>query len=135
MAMKTKPIFCVLFAVIFTTITAQPPGKDFFRDEDQRTVFYDQINVDERTYNDSTGSYVIRFTYGMFAPWTPVGGDEDDIRYSAFIEVFKLEDCVQILVGHGFRGTYSPDGCIYDEGSYLVSEARKIELRADNSRD
>ena len=133
--MKTKLIFFVLFTVGITVSTAQPPEQNSVYGRHQREVFYEQPNVAERTYNDSTGSYVIRFTYGMFDPWTPVDGDEDDIRYSAFIEVFKLEDCVQTIVGHGYMGTYSPNGCIYDEGDYLVSEARKIELRADRGED
>lgn len=128
--MKAKLIFLGLFIFAAEMLIAQPPERPESR-RSRRSIMYDQPSVAERNYMDSTGSYVIRFTYGMFEPYVPVGGDEDEVRYSAFIEVFQIEDGVQKLVGHGFMGTYSPDGCIYDQCDYLLSEARKIELRAE----
>lgn len=127
--MKARLIISGLFVIATGMLLAQPPENTRSHRSD-RSIIYDQPNFDERNYSDSSGSYVIQFTYGMFEPYTPVGGGEDEIRYSAFIEVFKIEDGVQKLVGHGFMGTYSPDGCIYDEADYLITEARKIELRA-----
>ena len=129
--MKAKLIICGLL-ILFTAgmLRAQRP-ENARSHRSEKNIIYHQPNVDERNYQDSTGSYVIRFTFGMFEPYTPVGGEEDDVRYSAFIEVFKVDDGVQSLVGHGFMGTYSPEGCIYDEADYLIREARKIELRAE----
>lgn len=127
--MKARLILSGLLFLASGMLMAQPPENNRHH-RSGRSIIYEQPNVAERNYRDSTGSYVIRFTYGMFEPYTPVGGDEDEIRYSAYIEVFKVEDGAEDLVGHGFMGTYSPDGCIYDEGDYLVREARKIELRA-----
>ena len=128
--MKARLIFSGLLFLATGMLMAQSPENTRYH-RSGRSIIYDQPNVDERNYRDSTGSYVIRFTYGMFEPYTPVGGNEDEVRYSAFIEVYKVEDGLQNLVGHGFMGTYSPDGCIYDEADYLISEAMKIELRAE----
>ena len=128
--MKARLIFLGLLFFAGGMLMAQPPENNRYH-RSGRSIIYERPNVDERTYRDSTGSYVIHFTYGMFEPYTPVGGEEDEVRYSAFIEVFRVEDGIQNLVGHGFMGTYSPDGCIYDQADYLIREARKIELRAE----
>ncbi|MBN2482237.1 MAG: hypothetical protein JXB19_10875 [Bacteroidales bacterium] len=136
--MNTRLIFIVivLFACEFNW--AQAPERNDDRSERRRRhILYEQPSIDERIYEDSTGTYVIRFTYGMFDGYTPVDADESsvEVRYSAFIEVFRLENCNQELIGHGFMGTYSPKGCIYDEAEYLISEAQKIELRAERDRN
>ena len=133
--MKTKPVFLVLFAAAINVMQAQEPEKDLAIDEERMSILYDQPQVDERTYRDSTGFYVIRFTYGLFDAYTPVGGEEGEVRYSAYVEVFRIEDCIQSIVGQGFMGVYSPNGCIYDEADYLIKEARKIELRAERGRN
>lgn len=102
------------------------------RHNERNDVLYEHPSVAERTYNDSTGSYVIKFTYGMFSPYEAVGEEDGELRYSAFIEVFKVDNYEKHLIGRGFMGTYAPKGCIYDEADYLISEARKIEMRASS---
>ena len=129
MTMKTKLIFGLLLLGSSITSMAQVAEEPTVTRENNSNYFYHQPNVVEREYNDSTGMYVIRFTYGMFKGRTPVAGDEDEIRYSAYIQVYRIDDCTQKLIGRGFMGTYSPDGCIYDEAGYLISEARKLEDR------
>jgi len=101
-----------------------------YREHPRHEVLYDEPGTAERTYSDSTGSYVIKFTYGMFSPYE--GEEAGELRYSAFIEVFHLDNSERKLVGRGFMGTYAPEGCIYDEADYLISEAKKIELRASS---
>lgn len=135
MAMNTRFLYCVIFVLICNSGLAQLPGvDDNCLERRSRQVLYDQPCVDERTYEDSTGTYVIRFTYGMFDPYEPLDEDDTGIRYSALVEVFEIKDCGQVIIGHGFMGTYAPEGCIYDEAEYLISEARKIELRADRKK-
>ncbi len=135
MAMNARFLYCVIFVLICESGFAQFPGKDDDCSERRRKhVLYDQPGVDERTYEDSTGTYVVRFTYGMFDPYEPLGEEEGEIRYSALIEVFEIKNCSQVIIGHGFMGTYDPEGCIYDEAEYLISEARKIALRAERRK-
>ncbi len=93
-------------------------------------VIYEGPMTEERPFSDETGEYIIRFTYGMFEGWTATDDPEGQIRYSAFVEVFRVKDGGRSLVGHGFMGIYSPEGCIYDEPDYLITEALKIERRA-----
>ena len=100
------------------------------RERHRNDVLYEHPSIAERTYSDSTGSYVIKFTYGMFSPYEAVGEEEGELRYSAFIEVFRVQNSDRDIIGHGFMGTYAPKGCIYDEADYLISEAKKIEMRA-----
>ncbi|MBN1158174.1 MAG: hypothetical protein JXA61_02235 [Bacteroidales bacterium] len=136
--MNTKLIFIAVLLLVCDSGRAQVPEEDCGRpDRRRRQIFYEQPNTAERVYKDSTGTYVIRFTYGMFDGYAPADAvdNSDEVRYSAFIEVFRLENCRQELIGNGFMGTFSPEGCIYDEAEYLISEARKIELRAERDRN
>lgn len=132
--MKAKLFYCVLVTLLCGISFGQYPEQPFAPSEKSETILYEQPDRAERIFEDSSGTYVIRFTYGMFEGWTPVDATDDEIRYSAFIEVFKLENCVQTRIGKGFMGTYSPKGCIYDDAEYLISEAYKIERRSDRSR-
>lgn len=135
MAMNARFLYCVIFVLICQSGLAQfPRGDDDCNERRSKRVLYDQPGVDERTYKDSTGTYVIRFTYGMFDPYEPLGKEEGEIHYSALIEVFEIKNCSQVIIGHGFMGTYAPEGCIFDEAGYLISEARKIELRAERRK-
>lgn len=129
--MKTTVLLMLLLFASGSFLNAQ----DFPAEPHQRhrnDVLYEHPSIAERTYSDSTGSYVIKFTYGMFSPYEAVGEEEGELRYSAYIEVFRVENSDRYIVGHGFMGTYAPEGCIYDEADYLISEAKKIEMRASS---
>ncbi len=130
--MKTIILIMLPFLAVNGFLKAQDLP-DQLREHPHHDVLYEHPGTAERMYDDSSGSYVIKFTYGMFSPYEAIGEDESaEIRYSAFIEVFQVENSERRLVGHGFMGTYAPEGCIYDEADYLISEAKKIELRASN---
>ena len=129
--MKTTILMMLSLMAVSGFLSAQDLHSN--QNEHRRhNVIYEQPSIAERTYNDSTGSYVIKFTYGMFRPYESVIDCRNKTRYSAFIEVFKVENDERSLIGHGFMGTYAPEGCIYDEAEYLISEAKKIEMRASS---
>jgi len=128
--MKTNLIFCLILAIFSVPVSAQIPEDEEIQKERSRDVFYNPPETEERFYEDDSSKYMLRFTYGMFKGFKPVD-DPEQTRYSAFIEVFELVDNEYKIIGHGFRGIYSPEGCIYDDPGYLVYEARKIERRME----
>lgn len=97
----------------------------------------DCTKISFKTYNDSTGNYLIKYEYNGCWFSRPATYPEGEPHYDAVVTVYKIVSCKcfvpkndTLIVGKSFAGTYVEKGCFEDVPEYNVSQAKKLQLEA-----
>jgi hypothetical protein len=83
----------------------------------------------ERTYQDSTGFYIINFVYNTSYCTIPATNPPGQPHYGATITVYEIVDGKKQRIGEPFGGTYTEKGCFEDAPDYLVKTAKEKSTR------
>ena len=89
-----------------------------------------------KTYNDSTGSYLIKYELGDWYS-IPMTSPPGAPHWDAILTVYKIVSCKSfvpkndtLIVGKSFAGTYVEKGCFEDVPEDNVNQAKKLQLEA-----
>lgn len=83
----------------------------------------------ERTYQDSTGFYIINFVYNTSYCTIPATNPPGQPHYGATITVYEIIDGKKQIIGEPFGGTYTEKGCFEDAPDYLIKIAKELKAR------
>jgi len=80
----------------------------------------------QRTFEDSTGFYLIRFDYDTGWALTPSTYPPGQPHYTSLITVLQVIDGETGAIGEPFWGVYTEGGCFEDNPETLVQWAKKL---------
>lgn len=121
---KVERLIIVAIAVIL--------GLCFWLSSKAQYGFNSQLNITfdtqtaERTYQDSTGFYIIHFEYDASFCTIPDTYPSGQPHYQAMITVYQIIDGAKVVIGESFGGQYTEKGCFEDDPTYLVATAKKL---------
>lgn len=90
-------------------------------------IFQDYISTAERTFEDTTGFYIIHFEYNTAYCTIPATFPAGAPHYGATITVYKVIDGRKKMIGEPFGGQYIEKGCFEDASEYLKNKAYQVE--------
>jgi hypothetical protein len=80
----------------------------------------------EVNFQDSTGFYIIHFSYNNGWCTIPATNPPGCPHYDATITVYQIQDGKKELLGEPFGGTFTDGKCYEDEPGYLVRKAKVL---------
>jgi hypothetical protein len=117
--MKTK-LLLIIFLMV--QVSLAQTTLEYRQSEDQTA---------ERTYQDSTGFYIIHFEYNTASCSIPLTNPPGQPHYFATITVYKIVEGKKTQIGEPFSGQYTENGCFEDEPSYLINSAKQQSKKVD----
>lgn len=120
-----KKILIILFAILISVN---------IKSQNKLGITQDHYRNAERTYQDSTGYYIIKFLYNSQYCMIPSTYPSGQPHYSAIIEVYKIIDGKEKIMGKSFGGIYTSNGCFEDDPKYLIKEALKLEKKKNKKK-